>query len=191
VLGAAVTGLGDAPLTGSVEGRKSANRPSHRDDTWAAICSRSHRRRSAAGRLSAHSSAARDCTSGSASRTRKSKPAAFSSRVNVGTVGWRRPFSYADIRDCATPARSASSAWVRPALTRASRSRSPASELRSATPQYTQSRMTQRCPARPAPPFDPNRRRRGPSRPLHLAASAAGVNWTRKRSHRNPRIWPR
>ena len=56
-----------------------------------ARCLAAQRRRSAAGRVASHSAASLAWSSGSATRMRRSKPAASMSRMSVGRVGWRPP----------------------------------------------------------------------------------------------------
>jgi hypothetical protein len=58
----------------------------------------------------------------------RSNPAAFKSRINVGTVGCRRSRSYAEIIVAGTPTRSLSCPWLRPLLIRASCNRAAAGE---------------------------------------------------------------
>jgi hypothetical protein len=93
----------------------------------ASIC-RSLRRRSFGPRFESSSASTSSCGSLGTRCMLRSNPAAFTSRISVGSVGCRRDRSYAEIIVAGTPARSLSCPWLRPLLIRASCKRAAAGE---------------------------------------------------------------
>lgn len=83
----------DWPTARAPVGREPAYWRGHRRRPSFALCSAAHRRRSPSGRVAAQSLSARAWSSGASRRIRNSNPAAMSNRYNVGSVGWRCPFS--------------------------------------------------------------------------------------------------